>query len=685
MKKKILLGLLAFFVALSAYLAVNYYVAPVESIRSIYLIPKDAIYVIEMEESIEAWERISGHPMWAHLRTNPYFAELTASANGLDSLVKNNGILKSLVGKRTILTSAHLYKRNDYDFLFVVDLERQSKLPIETAISSLPVEGYKVTKREFRGYTITELYDKASRETLYLAIVKNNLVGSYQAKLLEASIEQLETPEIGRDVRYLEVERGIEKDGMFRLYLQYRYLDDYMQCYMDEENPYVKALSEQLFYTGANCDLAPDVIRMKGFTNINDSLPTYLTAMVASGTGRMDIAKVAPQRTAFYMSLGFDSFLSFFENFEAQMKQDMADYEEYQANITKVEKFLKISLKENFMSWVDDELAFIQTQPGKLGKTNEFAVVLKAKDGEEAKRQLDFIGEQIKKKTPVKFREVKYKGYPIGFLSVKGFFRMMLGGFFSKLEKPYYTVIGNYVVFSNHPQTIKSIIDDYEAGSTLAALPEFQKLSAEFSKKSNVFIYLQTGVLHQNLREFVAEETWRDLDRNKPYIICFSHIGFQLSRDGDMLATNAAALYQDPNAVLQEVQSLAAQGSGQALGGEVYMVGANGEDSLVTDMTTGDLLDAVEEEEIMAIDDISPDDLDAKVYEEKFPGTDQVKFTVQLKNGLKHGDYIEYHPNGQIKFKGSFENDQQHGVWKEYDLSGKRIGRVRYKNGQLAN
>ena len=42
-----------------------------------------------------------------------------------------------------------------------------------------------------------------------------------------------------------------------------------------------------------------------------------------------------------------------------------------------------------------------------------------------------------------------------------------MGDFFGKIEKPYYTIIDDYVIFSNHPQTIKNIIDDYSNEATL--------------------------------------------------------------------------------------------------------------------------------------------------------------------------------------------------------------------------
>ncbi|MGB0525713.1 MAG: DUF3352 domain-containing protein [Flammeovirgaceae bacterium] len=682
MKKKIILAVVLVLLAFVGYKSYKYFFVKVESMQSIYLIPKDAIYIIEMKDAIGSWEKVSTHPMWAHLRKNDYFAELTESANSLDALVKDSPILGKLVGKRTILVSAHMFRRDNYDFVFAVDLKRQARLPIEGIIDNFTGSGYNVTKRDYHGQKIIELYDKESRETLHISFIKNNFVGSYQAKLLEASIDQMGEPIIGRDLNYIDISKKVDNDGMFRFYMQYSYLDEYMRCYMDEEDEYVKALSEQLYYTGVDCDLKEKVIEMKGYTNINDSINSYLLAMLRSGKGAMDITKIAPQRTAFYMGLGFDSFSEFTDNFSNLLKETTEDYDEYVKNIEKVENFLDISLKDDFFGWVDDELAFIQTQPGKLGKDNEFAVVLKAKSGEDAAERLGHISEQIRKKTPVKFKEVQYKGHAINFLSVKGFFKLMLGKFFSKLEKPYFTIIDDYVIFSNHPQTIKSIIDDYVAEKTLARLEEFGTFQKEFNDKSNVFIYIQTPVLHENLKGFVSPETWRDIDKNKQFIVCFSHIGFQLTKDGDMFSTRMASWYNDPQEVQENAKQIEFEKKQKASKdlGEVILKTKDGTDSLVK-ADTDDLLEAVEEEEIMAIEEISIDDFTADEQEEKYEdGTLKVKFGI--KDGLKHGWYYEYHPNGELKMKGKFDKDKREGVWKEYDENGKRIRKVRYRNGQ---
>jgi hypothetical protein len=437
--------------------------------------------------------------------------------------------------------------------------------------------------------------------------------------------------------------------------MQYAFLDDYTRCYMAEDNEYVNSLSKSLAYTGASVNLEDDkLLEINGVTNINDSVSSYLKAMLQSGKGELQAQEVIPQRTAFYMSLSVADFSTFHGTFEQVMQTNPTEYAEYQRNVNKIEKFLKISLKENFIKWIGEEVAFVQTQPKGLGKNNEFTVVIKANDIKEAQKNLDFINRQIRRKTPVKFKEVAYKNYHINFMSVKGFFKPILGKFFEKLDKPYFTIIDDYVVFSNHPQTLKSIIDDFDAGNTLAKSEAFTDFLGHFETASNVFVYVQTPVLHSNLKGFVSPETWADVVKNKDYIVCFPQIGFQLTENGELFNTRLLSLFQDPADKSAEEVILA---------------------------TTTQEVDSTKVTQ-EADDEMYIEDLNAEKYTENHVnGT--LKLEVQMKDGFRNGVYKEYYPNGELKIKGRYRSDQKDGNWKYYDSTGHFIEKRKFDQGKL--
>jgi hypothetical protein len=392
--RKFLLFILICLLVVAAFLFLN---KELSYTQLSYFVPKDAVFMIETDEPIKAWKKLSSSSVWKHLQTQATFAQLTQSANSLDQLIKANKKIFDLLGSRKVLISAHLYKPTDYDFLFVADLAQATVLSfLENYISALPMQTYRYTKRKVGKYTVHELQDKTTKEILHLTFINNALVGSWKAKLVDNAIQEFEKPTLGKSPYFTAINQQLNDKGMFRLYLQYNYLDEFLRCYM-EDNEYVQSLSETIFYTGLDCDLEEDsVLEMKGYTNINDSLSSYLQALSKSGKGRISAFNVIPQRSAFYLSLGFSNFNDFFTHLKKVYQEKEPDkWTEYEANILKLENYLNISLEKNFMSWMGEEIAFVQTQPKGLGRNNEIAIIISAKDIGEARGNLDFISEQI--------------------------------------------------------------------------------------------------------------------------------------------------------------------------------------------------------------------------------------------------------------------------------------------------
>jgi antitoxin component YwqK of YwqJK toxin-antitoxin module len=78
--------------------------------------------------------------------------------------------------------------------------------------------------------------------------------------------------------------------------------------------------------------------------------------------------------------------------------------------------------------------------------------------------------------------------------------------------------------------------------------------------------------------------------------------------------------------------------------------------------------------------EIELQDLGADVYEEKYPDG-KIKIEAKIKNGMKHGYYIEYFQNGTKKVRGEYENDKRSGTWRYYDEYGTVLRKKEFENG----
>ncbi|HEY3429810.1 MAG TPA: DUF3352 domain-containing protein [Cyclobacteriaceae bacterium] len=627
------------------------------------LIPDDAVYFIATADPFNSWKEISSSAAWSHLQRNQHFAELTSSVNSLDSLIRDNDVLFELLASRAAVVSAHMTGPKDYDFLFLVDLQDVSGIKfLNDYLTTFSLKGYTIRKEKHEDVDIVVLHDIEKKKDLFLSLPGAHLLASYNKKIITSSLDARKNNTGLPAQKFTELGADLEA-GIAQLYLNYNHLPKFFASYSTGTNDYVNRFSKALHTTSLSLTLKDELIRATGFTSVNDSVDSYLKTLAISGKGQSEFLEVTPQRTAFYLGLGFTTFHEFFQNFEKNIQEDVTEYKEYRDNLQQVENYLKISVQKNIIDWIGDEIALLELQSSGKGLNNETAVIIKAGNIETAKENLAHIQKQVKKKTPVKFKEVEYRGYSINYLGMKSFFKLILGKFFARYDKPYYTIINNFVIFSNHPQTLESLIDDYLDKNTLIRSGEFRDFKKSFDDESSVFIYLNMPVLFNTVKKLADAPTQASMEENKEYIVCFRQIGFQLVPEEDRFKTYFAEQFVAPEPVLESITEADPESEPDSIESEATA-------------TEG-------ETDPMELPYIYVKNVNAKSHTEYFPdSTVQVK--VELKNGFKDGSYTEYFENGEVKMTGEFRRDKRDGMWKLYDETGKLLLRRRYEDGMVS-
>ncbi len=663
MKKFLKIFLLIIVLTGASYIVYKFFIESGEGYRSIYLVPENAAFIIEADQPFNAWEKIIHSKPWDLLKSNALMREIDSNITSADSLINSKRLLFKLLGNRNVMLSAHAYQPGKYDFLYIIDLKKVAKLKsLEDYLGNALGDNYTLTALQYHQQKVTELYDIKAKESYYFSIIRDKLVFSPVYALLKSSVDESDKLTLGRDLALNDVIKKVSGKGLFTVYLNYKYFDDYLNYLMGKPNKYVSGLEDNFSYSGFYFNMNESgLITMEGYSSLNDTSHSLLQTFIRSGKGSVNITNLAPQRVASMIDIGLDNPVGIYNKI-IQPPYLLGD-NTYQKTLRKLERRLKFSINKNILSWMGDEIALIQTQPSNLGRDNEFAVIFSTKNTKDATENLDYIVKQIKKNTPVRFKDIGYKNYSIKYLSIPGFFKMLFGNVLSRIEKPYFTIINKYVVFSNHPQTLKNLIDDYEQNKTLSESEDYKRFSDNFSKKSNLYIYLQTPVLFTNLKQFVSPVKWNVIKQNKKYITSFPQIGLQFINDGSLLKMNLSAQFEE------QVENYVPVNYTFDVH-ELYPVVNTFTDSVPQQATPDS---SIQQSKIII------KDLDAGKQEEYFENG-QLKYSIGLKNGIKHGQFKEYYENGKLKIKGRYKNDQKEGTWKYYDEDGNLVKEKKFDN-----
>ncbi|MDX2245193.1 MAG: DUF3352 domain-containing protein [Bacteroidia bacterium] len=500
-------------------------------------VPHDFVYAIESDRPVGDWQDLSDTEVWQYLKGIEYFADITESADYLDSLLKANQTLVDFIKLGDLVISAHMISRQDYEFLILVDLKGKGrKLPKLKPLTVPLFEslGYGVTTEKYFNIEIYNLYDKVYKETLSLAVVDNVLITSYRTDLIKKAIDQSEKESITTKPDFTKVREKTDRSELYSIYMNFSVIDKFILAYTSEMPEMLDGINEILSFGGFDLSIEDDKVEMEGFIKQMDSVGSFLQVFKEVGQGRVQAQNVLPANTAMFTSLGFADFADFYRRFDAYYAEsDPEAYKSMDKNKDRIEKLLKIEFERDFFSWMTDEIVTAVVPVSSDTAQYAYYAMLHFDDYDQVKERLDYVTKRIGK-TPVKFEELDYQGYTIKYLELRGFFKIFFKKLFSRIEKPHFTYIDDYVVFSNDTTALQYVIDQYLAENVLGRDKSYEDFSGHFSPSSSIFTYINNERFLNYYMTTLDATARQDMQKNQEYFMSFPNVGFQLSPSGEM-------------------------------------------------------------------------------------------------------------------------------------------------------
>lgn len=662
-------------------------------------VPADAVFVVETPSFNSIHENLRRNRIWTSLKAYPYFEAYHATLNSADSICDAHPVLKKLLTDRPFAVSCHPVSAKEYDFLYVCDLGKLNIIQtFDGAVGTLLEDG---ETRFRRKGDLTEV--TIGDFKVYYCVKANLLLASCSEKLVQSAVESCgqEQPET------LQV-----KGGDLILNLNHQALDVFLGGILTDPGQ-EKGEVSSLSATVLTLDLANDALEFKGRTSLDLEQFSMLTALDLVGGARSEVGSVAGDRTAVCVSLCFASFSELknilLENYKLN---HLKTYTEYEQTLNRLNKFLGLNVAELFTSWIGSEIAFIKPEVDGEKRLDNVVVAIRAQDIDLAKDQMAYLVEQIERKTPVRFRAIEYNGHTINFLSLKGFFNLFLGSWFQKLDKPYYTFLGDYVVFSNSSATLASMIKDYTLGNTLANDEKYNELMGKFGNDNNIYGYINSPVAYEYLYNSFKPEERGEFARNKGAFESFENIGFVLANAGSGFETritarhnvNASEEYKvkELNHRLQDMADRIESGYYFPMIPDSIAVSTQEQYAYSTmDLSFSGALNNGDVEGVWTIRDSQNRLFGQMAYQERKPQGESLffypdeavrvrilynkgriesyreffpdgtlKMEIEYNKGVKHGDIKFYYSTGHLSGEGKYKKGRQTGTWKYYRVTG---------------
>ncbi len=726
MKKIIIALVVALVVASSGWFVYQKYFNKTQHREVLSVIPEDAVYMLKTNNLTKAWNEVQKTNIWKHLIKTTGFEDFQTLTTSLNEVLLNNKASKYIFENRPTLMSAHLISSSDYDFLYVVDL--QGAKTIKQALGYLLKldQTHQKIQLTYKGQKIYKLIDKKdSNSTVFITTLDNLLISSFNYGLVKKVIDEKDKTHWLDKPDFIKINDNLEGE-LVQFYFNFKQLPGFAQVYMNNGKQATESISKQLKLSGFDIAHDDERILMSGVT-LTDSLPSYFNALLDVKPGKIKAYNIITQRTALYFSLGFKNFNLFYQSFLEQMSKK--DKYTIRKQTRTLEKYLGINLQKDIYDWIGQEIALIKINTKSKQRTEDVLLLIQANDMSDAKAGMTNITEKIRKRSPVKFKKYTYKNLEINYLYQKGFFKALLGDLFKKIDKPYFSYIENYVVFSNSEQVLKDFIDDYIKGNTLSHDSDFMDFKDEWSAKANVNLYLYMPKFYKILEKNLDVETRKAIAEKKDFLLSMSRINLQLISKDDKFKTLAVIDHDEKALQKEQANDLATKidknvhndyyadlqfkiafpDSLQVSDGKYKQFFSDGktlkiEGKVDAGLPTGiwrvyypdgklksvvNYKDGNVDGEAFFYYDKSPetkmaettfdDDLLNGVYTEYWQNG-AIKAELNYEDGKLYGKAKYYYPNGKIKIEGKYKKGEKKGKWLFYDQKGNVIDKKRYSN-----
>lgn len=669
-------------------------------------VPADAVFVVKTPSFNSIHERLRRNRIWASLKSYPYFEAYHADLAYADSICDAHPVLKKLLTDRPFAVSCHSVSPSEYDFLYVCDLGKLNVIQTLDGAIGAWMQDEKMSLKKKGDMTEVAMGDVK----LYYCIKANLLLASLSEKLVLRAVDACAREPL---------DKNAVAGGDLVLNLNHQELGRFLGSMLNE--PENTNDTSALETTALTFQLTDDALQFRGETLPNRNNFSFLSALNLIEGARSEVAGVAGNQTAAYASVCFGSFVELqdilLENYKLN---HLKEYSEYERTLNRLNKFLGLNVVELFTSWIGNEIAFIKPEVDDERRLDNMVIAVRSKDIDLAKDQLGYLAEQIERKTPVRFRAIEYNGHTINYLSLKGFFNMFLGSWFQKMDKPYYTFIDDFVIFSNSSATLATMIKEYSLGNTLANDQKYKDLMDVFGNGNSIYGYINSPGTYDYLHNSFKPEERTGLAKNKGAFESFENIGFTLANAGAGFETRIVARYnanaseeykvRELNRQLEDLADRIESGYYHPAIPDSIAVSSRGDYSYSAGgLSFAGMLSNGDPTGVWNILDVRNQPVGQVTYREgkphgeacffysggavqarlsydkgriesyrEFFSDGTLKMDVEYSKGVRHGDIKFYYSTGHLFGEGKYKKGKRTGTWKYYKVTGEPERKMKF-------
>ncbi|RZK60073.1 MAG: hypothetical protein EOO91_02760 [Pedobacter sp.] len=450
---------------------------------SLNAVAKDASIIFSFDNDKSFYEILSGQDLLQNVLGEQKSKDLKSLK---ENLIEQDEVFNQLEGQK-IYIGILAGQENTTDFLISTQLKANAEpLKILENLKSRKIQVDKIKdiyKLNFTdsGSCFVGIKDKLVLISNSAATIQNNLANQ----------------KIERDfVDYVKANSRFNKNTLANLYINFNntplLLKNILNSSLTGE---LHIFSQQNTYAVLSYNYSKEKLLFNGNTDVNDN--NYFKLFAKIPEQKTNINVILPTKTANYTIYALDDYANWRKQL-IELQDGRKETEKLNKNIANINQTYRLDIEQIFIKHCNRQFVSFQLNTGeKFG-----AVALK--DGEKLNQLLlDLSAEYATDIRIFKDANIPY---------------IFFGDPFKKFERPFYTIIDNYLIMANNASSINSFLNSYRNGDLLINDEDYRDLTDQLSTSATISFYVN----HKNSNDIFG----RNLKR--PYYKQYqSKVGFK--------------------------------------------------------------------------------------------------------------------------------------------------------------
>lgn len=470
--KKILLSII---ILLTAIVTMAYFYfsklnkAHAESDLSLYAVATGSGFIFSFEQDKRVFDLLKGQENFEEIMG----AEKFKSLQSLKNVVLSSAALNTLTEKQVIYLGILPGKGKGLDFIISTQSDQESsKIQLFHALKTAGIQLDSVGEQTKLTLADSSVFYLGLKDHLILLSNSPEPIKNILSKPIDKNEESF--------VAYIKSASKLSKNSLAQLYVNFNRIPDLIKPLIPGKlNGELSILDQQDAYALLSYNFSKEKVLFTGTTQLNNP-NSYYQLFAEESPQKMSIQNILPEHTANFSIYAIDKY----DPWSKKLEQWFAQHKEEQKR-QKLSEMINqqyhLNLDLLFPKYFQNQMMTFQLSTAeKLGAIN-------LSNGDKLDQLLIDLSDNYSEDLKV-FKEPEllytYFGLP-----------------FKAFPKPYYIIIDNYLIFSNHAATLQSFLNDYRTNKLLINTSRFINVSNQLPNNSNLNFYID----HHNSSKLIAK------------------------------------------------------------------------------------------------------------------------------------------------------------------------------------